>query len=222
MESRIMTETALTQFWHLVWGVMTFQGPVFEQIQTLTFNSRAALYVVLLAGLSQAIGQSIILFVNKVKPIRFVLSLGIATLIFFAGYFFWALSTWGVKNFLFPPEIPFEHFWRTLGFAYSPQIFSFLVALPYFGVPIGVLLAIWSFLVLLVGLSTSLKISIEQAFLCGFLGWLVLDFLQRTIGRPISVIGRWLSNQVAGVKLVTDLKEIEQMVQSGDQPPRRS
>ncbi|WP_179228684.1 YIP1 family protein [Leptolyngbya ohadii] len=216
-----MRETALDLFWQLVWGSITLNTETFQQIQTLPLSSRGAFYIVLFAGLSQAIGQSIILFVNRVKPIRFVLSLVIASFLFAIGYLFWAISTWAVKNVLFPPAVSLEHVYRTLGYAYAPQLFGFLVALPYFGVPISVLLSIWSFLALLTGLAISLRLSVEQALVCGFLGWLVLEILQRTIGRPVSAIGQWLSNRVAGVDLVTDLKQVEQMMQGGFQTPPR-
>jgi hypothetical protein len=216
-----MHGTALDFFWQLVWGTLTLNLDTFQQIQALPLASRGALYIVLLAGLSQAIGQSIILFANRVKPIRFLLSLVIASILFLISYFFWATSTWAVKNVLFPPAISLESVYRTLGYAYAPQLFSFLVALPYFGVPISVGLSIWSLLALLVGLSISLRLTIEQAFICGVLGWIVLEVLQRTIGRPISAIGQRLSNKVAGVELMTDLKQVEKIVQSGFQTPPR-
>lgn len=216
-----MTATALDFFWQLVWGTLTLNLDTFQQIQTLPLASRGALYIVLLAGLSQAIGQSIILFANRVKPIRFLLSLAIASVLFFISYLFWATSTWAVKSIFFPPAVPLERVYRTLGYAYAPQMFSFLVALPYFGVPIGVGLSIWSLLALLVGLSISLRLTIEQALVCGILGWIFLEVLQRTIGRPISAIGQRLSNKVAGVELMTDLKQVEQFVQSGFQAPPR-
>lgn len=212
-----MTETALDFFWQLVWGSITLNSDTFQQIQTLSLSSRGAFYIVLFAGLSQAIGQSIILFINRVKPIRFILSLMIASVLFAISYLFWSASTWAVKNILFPPAVPLEHVYRTLGYAYAPQLFSFLIALPYFGVPISMILSVWSFLALLLGLSISLQLSIEQAVVCGALGWLVLEVLQRTIGRPISAIGQRLSNRIAGVQLVTDLKQVEQLVEAGFQ-----
>jgi hypothetical protein len=82
-------------------------------------------------------------------------------------------------------------------------------------------LSIWSFLTLLLGLSASLNLTIEQTLLSSVLGWLVLEILQRTIGRPVDAIGHWLSNRVAGVNLVTNLKGVEQLLESGNQPPPR-
>ena len=102
-----------------------------------------------------------------------------------------------------------------MGFAYAPQLFSFLIALPYLGVPINVILSIWSFIGLLLGLTISLDLDVFEAAICGTLGWLLVQVLQRTIGRPVANFGRWLSNSAAGVNLVTDLKEIEKMWERG-------
>jgi len=214
-----MLETELPpQFWQLVWGAIALQSSAFEMIQSLPNAHKAAVYVVLLAGLSQEIGQSIILFLNRVKPFRFLLSLVIGSVLFALGYLFWAFSTWGIAKLLFAHSLGFKIVQATLGFAYAPQIFSFLVALPYFGAPISVLLTIWSFLGLLLGLSIALRLDVLEAAVCGMLGWLVLQMLQRTIGRPFTSLGRWLSNTAAGVNLVTDLKKLEQLVESGKQP----
>lgn len=209
----ITTGTALDHFWELVWGAIALKPEAFDYIKTLPLAPKAAGYVVILAGLSQAIGQSIILFINRVKPLRFILSLLISALLFGFGYLFWALSTWSIKNLFYPPTIPFEAVRATLGFAYAPQLLGFLIALPYFGVPINIILSIWSFIALLLGLTTSLNLEVVDAAICGTLGWLVVQVLQRTIGRPVANLGRWLSNQVAGVNLVTDLKEIEKMLE---------
>lgn len=204
-----ITGTALDHFWQLVWGAIALKPEAFNFIKTLPSATQAADKVVILAGLSQAIGQSIILFINRVKPFRFVVSLGISALLFGFGYLFWALSTWAMKNLFYPPDIPFTDVRSTLGFAYAPQLFSFLIALPYLGVPINIILSIWSFISLLLGLTISLNLDVFDAAICGTLGWLVVQVLQRTVGKPVANFGRWLSNSAAGVNLVTDLKEIE-------------
>lgn len=207
------TGTAIDHFWQLVWGAIALKSEAFIFIKTLPLAPKAANNVVFLAGLSQAIAQSLILFINRVKPLRFILSMAISALLFAFGYFFWALSTWAMKNLFYPPSIPFSSVQSALGFAYAPQLFSFLVALPYFGIPIHVILSIWSFLALLLGLSTSLELEVIDASFCGVLGWFIVQVLQRTIGKPVANFGVWISNQAAGVKLVTDLKNIEKLLE---------
>ncbi|WP_026735126.1 YIP1 family protein [Fischerella sp. PCC 9605] len=212
-----MTETALDRFWELIFGAIALNPKAFELIQTLPQSNRVALYTLLLAGFSQAIGQAIVLFVNRVKPIRFILSLLIASVLFAFSIGFWGLSTWLVSRILFDDNVSFGSVWSAMGLAYAPLIFSFFIALPYLGVPILVLLSIWTLLAFVIGLRVALDLSAWQAFWCVALGWVIFQILERTIGRPIAAIGKWLSNKAAGTQLVTDMRGLEQLLQTGPQ-----
>ncbi|GET40955.1 hypothetical protein [Microseira wollei] len=213
-----MTETALNKFWELVWGAIALDTSAFEQIQVVPFGTITALLIALIAGFSQAIGQGIVLFINRVKPIRFILSLIIAALLFAFSYIFWVLSTWVASIILFalyPSLTAFTAIASVLGLAYAPQILSFFVALPYLGVPISVILSLWSFLAFLTGLKVALGLGTWQTFWCSVLGWVVFQIFQRTIGRPLITLGRWLETTAAGVNLVTNLQALEEIVQTG-------
>lgn len=209
---------AIDKFWELLSGAIALNPEAFSLIQTLPRNEKAAIYIVLLAGFSQALGQGIVLFTNRVKPFRFILSLLIATILFAFGYIFWATTTWIASKLLFSEDTSYFAVALTLGLAYAPLTLSFFIALPYLGVPISVLLSIWSFLAFLTGLKVALGIGLWQAFWCAVLGWVGVEVLQRTIGRPVAAAGRWMSNTVAGVNLVTNLKDLEKILETGQKP----
>ncbi|NJR41559.1 MAG: hypothetical protein HC767_01730, partial [Akkermansiaceae bacterium] len=181
-----MAETAIAHLGALFSGALSLNSEAFKQMQMLPGGSQVALLIALTAGFSQAIGQGIVLFTNRVKPLRFFLSLLIAAILFAFSYVFWALSTWVASLLLFRGDLRLTllvSIIRTLGLSYAPLAFSFLVAIPYLGVPISTVLSIWSFLAFLAGLKAALGLSIWQAFGCGVLGWIVFESLQRTIGR---------------------------------------
>ncbi len=69
-----MTANALDLFWELLGSVLALQGDAFRLVVRLPHGSTVAAIIVLAAGLSQEIAQSIILFINQVKPIRFIFS----------------------------------------------------------------------------------------------------------------------------------------------------
>jgi hypothetical protein len=217
MESGSMLEgmTAIEQFWTLIRGAWALNPDVFRAMEGHPNGTIIAVIVVLLAGLSQGIGQGIVLFLNRVKPIRFVLSLGIAALLFVFSTGFWVFSVWIVSHLLYGIDASFLKVFRVLGLAYAPLLLSFLVALPYLGVPIEVLLSIWSLLAFVRGFSVVTNLDRWQVMWCALLGWFVLQIMMRTIGRPAVALGRWVSNSVAGAPLVTNLRELEQTVQSG-------
>lgn len=216
----------LGQFWPLVQGANALNPEAFRAIETHPDGTLLTIAVMLLAGLSQGIGQAIVLFLNQVKPIRFVLSLGIAAILFVFSAAFWVLSVWAVSRLLYGVDVSFLKVFRVLGLAYAPLLWSFLVAIPYLGVPINVVLSVWSLLAFVRGFSVVTELDHWQVLGSALLGWVVFQIMQRTIGRPAIALGQRISNSVAGATLVTNLRQMEQTVQSGftkavDNPNRK-
>ncbi|WP_017297062.1 hypothetical protein [Nodosilinea nodulosa] len=181
-----------------------------------------ALAVVFLAGLSQAVAQSIILFVNQVKPLRFVLSLVLAALLFVAGYLFWALSIWLASRWFLDQSIPWQAVTDSLAFSYLPLVFSFFGAMPYLGVPVLRLLLVWNLLAVVVGFAVLAHLTAVQAVGHVVLGWIVLLVLQQTVGQPIVNLGRWLTNRTAGVKLVVNRGQLKTLIAAHPLGPEAS
>jgi predicted Abi (CAAX) family protease len=206
-----MNETALNRVWDLLGRVLALNSDTFELINTLPHGSIVALLVVLAAGLSQAFAQVIILFINRVKLVRFVFSLLIGAVLFVFGYIFLVFSTWLISFNPFTAHAPFGTVARILGFSYAPLIFSFLGAMPYLGVPILSLLSLWHLLAMVVGLSYVVNVSMWQAFGSVALGWVMLQVSQRTVGQPLAQFGHWLASEVAGVELVTKRQKLLEM-----------
>lgn len=201
--------------WDIEMGAISLSPDTYRRVVQSSSGGLISLVVLLLAGLSEAIAQGIVLFVNRVKPIRFVLSLAIASILFVFGFLFWAGSTWIVLKIFFGTRAPLIQLLITLAISFAPKIFSIFIALPYLGVPLSIALSIWSFLAFLVGIQATLGLDLWQGFWCGVLGWAVLQLLQRTVGRPVAGIGKWIRNSAAGVPLVTDLKDLERIVAQG-------
>jgi predicted Abi (CAAX) family protease len=199
-----MPAGSLQQFWQLIRGALTLNPAVFTSLDQFSQGVAVAIAIILLAGLSQAIGQSIVLFANRVKPLRFFLSLGTATLIYFATYSFWVLSIWFTVVVLFGGEFRVYDIATALALCYAPQLLGFLVALPYFGVPISILLSIWTLLAILVGVEATTNLTPGGAILAVGLGWVVLQLGQRTIGRPLAHLAAWLTTKAAGRPLITN------------------
>lgn len=201
--------------WNIGVGAISLNPGAYRYLVQSPSGGLISLGVLLLAGLSEAIAQGVVLFVNRVKPLRFVLSLAIAAVLFIFGFLFWAGSTWIVLKLFFGTSAPFAQLLITLAISFAPKILGIFIALPYLGVPISIALSIWSFLAFLVGIQATLGLDLWQGFWCGVLGWAVLQVLERTVGRPVATIGRWIRNSAAGVPLVTDLKDLERIIEQG-------
>ncbi|MGF1497108.1 MAG: CAAX protease [Elainellaceae cyanobacterium] len=219
-----MTDTALARFWELVGWVFALNEQAFRVVATLPQGFWVAVIIVLIAGLSQAIAQGIILFVNQVKPLRFVLSLLVSAILFVAGFFFLVLSTWLITLLPWSVSLSFGVLATILGIAYAPLVFSFLGALPYLGVPILSLLSVWHLLAMVVGFSAVSELGLGLAFCYVAVGWIVLQILQNTVGQPIARLGSRIANAVAGVELATHRREMMEQVRDrpGDTAADRS
>lgn len=210
-----ITDTAINRFWTLVSGVLLLNPETFSSIDNLPLSLLASILVVLLAGLSQTFGQSVMLFINRVRPLRFLLSVAIAAVLFVFNYNFWVLSTWLVARWLFEANLPLVEVIKTLGFSYAPLLFGFLMVIPYFGMPILIVLSIWTLMAIATGLGAISNLGIWQAFECCLGGWLVLQLSQRVIGKAIARITSRIVDWVAGVKLITEPDYLEQMLYTG-------
>lgn len=208
-------DTAINRFWTLVSGVLLLNYQTFESIHDLPLAAIASILVVLLAGLSQTFGQSVMLFVNRVRPLRFILSVAIAAVLFVFNYNFWVVSTWLVAKWWFEQDLSIIEIIETLGFSYAPLLLGFLMVIPYFGMPILVVLSIWTLIAIATGLGTISHLNIWQAFECCLGGWLVFQVSQRIVGKAIARITSRIVDWVAGVKLITEPDYLEQMLYTG-------
>ena len=209
------TETAIAQFWPLISQVLRLKSEVFLTIQQLPQSLTVGLIIVLMGGLAQALSQGIVLFINRVPPLRSMLTLIIAAFLFAFDFYFWFVSTWWIAEKTLGETLALIDVFRTLGWSYAPMMFGFLLVLPYFGTPIFFVLSTWTLVAMIVGMTTITPLSYWQAFECGFLGWLILQVLQQTIGYPLSRLKFSLTSQIAGGDLVISADELRQKLYSG-------
>jgi predicted Abi (CAAX) family protease len=212
-----MPENSLNQFGELLGKTFGLQAEAFQRVAALP-DFWLALLVVLLAGLSLAVGQSIILFINRVKPIRFVFSLLLNAVLFLFGFLFLVFSTWLICRLPWSVDVPFATLVKVIGLAYAPLLFSFLGALPYLGYPILVILSVWNLLAIVAGFAAITNLGWAFAFGYVAFGWFVKQVLENTIGKPIAQFGKELADRVAGVELAESRSELAALVRSGTKP----
>lgn len=199
------------EFFRVVGRTLMLDGQVYELIRDTPFNNALVATIVVMAGLSAAVGQSVVLFASRVRPRRFVFSLFFSACIYTFSFFFLAASIWLVGDIAFERRSDVGDILRAVGLGYSPYLFSFFTLAPYFGNPIGLLLSVWSLIAIVRGVHFALGLGGWQALLCVFLGWLLLQVLQRTVGRPMVGGVRWLRRRVAGAPIATTRAELREL-----------
>jgi hypothetical protein len=186
-------------------GVFRLQPGAFARAETMSSDAIVvALAVVLLAGFSEAISQSIVLFANRVKAARFIFSYAIDAFLFLFGYAFLVVSTWLVCRIPGTPHLPFGELALVLALSYAPLLFSFLGALPYLGPYVLMVLRVWHLLAMIVGVSVVGHVGYITAGTYVGLGWIVMVLAAQSFAKPIATLGTKILDAVAGVTLVDD------------------
>ena len=161
-----------------------------------------ALLTVLLAGVSEAVGQSVVLFANRVKPARFVLSLAIAALLVAAGYCAVVLSIWATFAFPASHRLRLEPLAQAVGLSYAPLFFAFLAALPYAGGALLWGLRLWQLGAMIGGVAAVAHLSPWAATEHVALGWLAMIVVQHAFGKPIAKLSLRIASAAAGTSIV--------------------
>ena len=218
---------ALESLGPLIGQVLRLETSAIGPLTQLAGGGQLALLVVVLAGLSEALGESLVLFVNRVPFKRFLVSVVISAVIFVCTYGFLTLSIFAVARLAFGATASVGAVARVVGCAYAPMIFSFVTFIPFFGQPLGTILHLWSLVAVLLGVETVFTLSPPQSLACVTLGGLVLFTVQRTVGRPLTALARWLRRRAAGTPLTTGRKKMQALIDAGPDaglpsPPDRS
>lgn len=203
--------TALLEFiarlWELSVAALRLSPELPQRVEASPQANLLIAVLVVVAGSSLLLGQSVVLFINRVPPGRFVFSLLFYGMIFAIGLALWATSVWLVATALFATRQPLATALRLIGLSSAPLIFGFLIAIPYFGRPIDWVLRVWSLLIVLVAVRTVFQATIAQALLCAILGWLLIQVITRLFGWPLVALRDWLWRAVTGIAF--DTSELE-------------
>lgn len=199
--SLIVLTTELPSLGRAIVQALALDGSVFVTMQGSRQGLWIALVVVGLAGLSQALGQSLVLFINHVRPRRFILAMIASTIGYMGGYGLWLVSVWLVGVYAFGAEVSWMEVAAAVGLAYAPQLFAFFELTPFLGNPFGVLLSLWTLLAIVTAVRATFGLEIWQAIATSGLGWLLLQAWWRTLGAPVGALGHWIEQRAAGVPL---------------------
>jgi hypothetical protein len=202
----------LLRYFAYLWGGIThalrLDPGVFQFVEQYPQSVWVVVGIVFLAGASTLLGQSAVLFINRVRKSRFVISLITNGLVFIISYFVWGLTVYVIGRILFEINPPWGQFVRMVGLSTAPLVFGFLVLIPWMGPFIGKVLNIWSLLILIAIVEHQFKIGFVGAVTCVVLGWLVSLGVTNTIGRPIVALRNKVFQMVSGSRLDSTAEDI--------------
>jgi len=165
--------------------------------------------ILFLAAVSESLGYSTVLYINRVPTERFIPSLSVNVLLYSSGVVFWVLSIWIMSRFIFSADITLVHLFRAIALAYVPQMLSFLVFIPLFGNAIRLGLNLVSFLLVIVFVQHCVQLMVWQTVLCVLLSFLILELLQHKVANPVREFASSLRNLAAGKEILVTKQELE-------------
>lgn len=203
-----MNPMLLPSLGEVIRRAMWFDPDIFAMTHQNRSGLWMALAIVALAGLSAAIGQSLVLFINRIRPWRFAVALLLSVVSYLAGYVVWTTAVWAVGVYLFGAQASWVALAAVVGLAYAPQILSFFELVPFFGNPFGILLSLWSMALVVAAVQVGLGLEAWQAVVAAGLGWLLYQLLRRTLGRPVYALWNWMEQHAIGVQLRYSVRDL--------------
>lgn len=152
----------------------------------------AALLIALFSGVSLMLGQSVVLFANRVSRRRFAVCLAVGGLVYVAGLAVWGITIWATARFVFRIDIPTGTVTFAICVGQAPLLFGFFSLIPYLGTWLLRLLTVYALLVVVAALSAVLDLRVWQAALLAAVGWALRAGLDRVLTRPLSGVRAWL------------------------------
>jgi hypothetical protein len=169
----------------LVWGALRLDSDAVRALQTAPDPRLAGATVLLLAGLSFALGDAVVLVINRVPRARFLAtSVALAGLVF-AGALLWVGTISLLAAVLFGRASSVDGL-LLAGFAYVPLTLTVFTLVPYLGLGLESLLSAWALLAMVVGAMAAFGMDFFPALGCAGPGWVLTRLAPRLFGWPLA------------------------------------
>lgn len=189
----------LGNFLVLADGALGLKAPVFVGAADSPALA-AALLIAFLSGVSEMIGQSVVLVINRVPLYRFLASLAFTGVIYLVAALTWATSVVLIAP-LFGADIVsvigYGGLFAIIAMSYAPRLFGVLTIAPYFGVALGYALDAWVLACVIYGLHAANDLPFRAAAICGLAGWTAGFVIRSLVGHflrgPLTALRRAVS-----------------------------
>lgn len=179
-------------------SLLTFDPELIRQLESNPNATRVSLAVAFLAGISMLIGDSVILFLNRVRGTRFLFSLLLSGVSLIVLYFLQAVVI-TVIGHLFVGEGPsLQVVLRGVMLATAPMLFGFLVLIPWAGPGIARFLHVWVNIVLWQIVTITFEVSWFVGLIITVIGWVAMKFMSWVFSKPVTWLGDRIWRLVTG------------------------
>ena len=178
--------------WLVIWGVLTGDTSITEYFRLHPLTLEIAVTIAALAGISTLLGDSVVLFLNRVRGWRFAVTMLLNALGFVLLYALQALVIAVIGPLIAGHTPGLATVTRGVLIATAPMIFGFLVLIPYLGPAIARVLQAWGLLVLWLVNDVLFQTDLWTALLITGIGWGLMQVLSWSLSRP----AQWLGDKI--------------------------
>jgi len=176
----------------LTTSAILFSPDAFNRAATSAEARAAALAIAFLAGISEMLGQCVILVVNRVPLYRFIASLCYTGASYLVTALAWGLCAVAVAPLTRAGALVDHNALAVVGvvsLAFAPRLLGVFSIAPYFGVAFGNFLEAAAMALAIFGLHAAIDLPLGAAVFCGGVGWLASygarSFLSSTLNEPL-------------------------------------
>ncbi len=198
----------LAAMWDVAAGVLRLDPEAFVTVINTEGGGWVALAILFVAGISDMLGQSVVLFANRVSPRRFGISVFMSGLMLTFSVLVWAISIWLVVRFIFALDGRLSNIFILVALSQAPLVFGFLSLFPYLGNFIYHAVRVWSLLALVVAVKAVAGALFWQGIIACLVGWLFVQFIIHMPFLRIKAIDAWLWRVMTGTKEKLDTQLI--------------
>jgi len=175
------------------------------------------IWIVLFGGLSLMIGQSVVLFANRVSPARFIISLALGAFKFLLDVLVVVLVVWGMANLLSAHTWLLGQVGRAVALASAPYWFSLFFLIPYLGLILERMLKFYVILALIVAVQSIFGIPFLDAILASVLALLLAQVVSGVLGKFFDPLADRITDALVGNTRLKNAREIYKLFASRNQ-----
>lgn len=183
---------------------MRFDARAFRLVLTDADAARAAWLILLGSALMLAATQSIVLFANRVPPLRFLLALGVSGLRYALVAIGYGVAVIVAGRLLGASGTGQIGVLALVALAWAPGLLSLFSVVPHFGLGWQRIVDAWIAALQISGLVYGLGMSVPTAAAVGLAGWLLGEGASFLAGPMLGRINWRMLEAVAGRDLVQD------------------
>jgi hypothetical protein len=168
-----------------------------------------ALGVVMIAGISMLVGDSVVLFANRVRPPRFAAGLALNGVLFALSLAVEGATIWMVARYVFGARQPLGLAVLIAFLGSAPLVFGFFIMAATLGPHVGRLLRVWSWLIVVLAVRDGFHLALWEALVCVVLTQALIWLINVAFRGPLGAVndGMWRAVTQANLGMSPDSQQ---------------